>query len=355
MHLLNDTLRRIRPASDSARATARTHLEQLLMPHWALGRLQDLGIELAGITGSQTPSVRRKTIVVMAADHGVVAESVSPCPQDLTLKVVKNFLEERGAINILSRKVGARVYVVDMGMTGEESELNALSKTKGLRRFHLGFGTKNMVKESAMTRDEAIASLEAGIQVAKELADTTDLFGTGEMGIGNTTPSSAIISVITGISPEAATGAGSGLTESQRLAKARTIETAIRLHQPDPMDGVDVLAKVGGFEIGGMAGVMLGAAALKKPVLLDGVISTAAALIARQICPAAADAMIAAHKSVEKGHVAALQLLKKEPLLDLDFRLGEGTGCAMAMPILDGAAGMLTEMLTFADAEEPKY
>ena len=352
MTLLDATLSAITPVSDAARQTARAHLEQLFMPHWALGKIMDLGVELAGITGSQTPAVGRKCCVVMAADHGVVEEAVSPCPQELTYKVVRNFLLGKSSINILCKTVGADVHVVDMGMV-EDTE--HLAREFPLIRQPVAPGTKNLAREWAMSREEAILSVETGIRIATRLGEFTDVFATGEMGIGNTTPSAALIAVLAGIPADAATGTGSGLDETQRRAKAAVIERAISKHNPDPADGIDTLAKIGGFEIGGIAGVMLGCAAMKKPVLLDGIISTAAALVAQALSPASAGYMLATHQSAEQGHTAALHKLGKKSLFDLDFRLGEGTGAVMAMPILDSAVGILTEMLTFEEAEAIKF
>ena len=347
MPTLNDLVRRI-PAPDAdARALAHARLERLTMPHWALGRLMDLAEELAGMTGSLRPAVQRKTIVTMAGDHGVTAEGVSKYPQEVTPQMVHNFVQGGAGINALSRLVRARVVVVDMGVAGD---LSALAQAGKIVSKRIAAGTKNLALGPAMTRDQAVRCVEAGIEIALELGPSTDLFGTGDMGIGNTTPSSAIVAVMTGAPVAQVTGSGTGLNEAERLHKVEVIKRALAVNQPDPKDALDVLAKVGGFEIGGIAGLLLGAAAQRKPVLVDGFISTAGALLAHALAPQSAAYMIAAHHSVEQGHRLALELLKKQPLLDLDLRLGEGTGAALAMHLVEAAVRILTEVATFEEA-----
>lgn len=344
---LEHTIQQIQPQDPASRAAARARLEQLTMPHWALGRLMDLAEDLAGITRSVHPPVARKTIVTMAADHGVATSGVSKFPQEVTVQMVMNFVNGGAGVNVLARLAGARVVVVDMGVAGNLSNLAASGKILTKR---VAAGTANLAVGPAMTREQAIRAVEAGIEVAGELADSTDVFGTGEMGIGNTTPSSAIVAVFTGENVADITGRGTGIEDAQLAHKIQVIEDSIRLNRPDPADGLDVLAKIGGFEIGGIAGLILGAAAARKPVLIDGFISTAGALIAQALCPQAADYMIAAHRSVERGHRVALARLGKQPLLDLDLRLGEGTGAALAMHHVNAAVGILTEVATFAEA-----
>jgi nicotinate-nucleotide--dimethylbenzimidazole phosphoribosyltransferase len=347
MTLLEQTLKRIGPPDREAVSRARSRLERLTMPYWALGRIMDLAEELAGMTGSEKPRVSRKTMIVMAGDHGVAEESVSLYPQEVTLQMVHNFVNGGAGINALARLVGTQVEVVDMGVKGDLSDLAAAGR---IRRVHIGNGTGNMAAGPAMTRDQAVRSIEAGIEIVRELAPTTDVFGTGDMGIGNTTPSSAIVSVLTGVPVEEVTGCGTGIDEERRRMKAAVIRKALDLNRPDPDDALDILAKVGGFEIGGIAGVVLGAASVRKPVVVDGFISTAGALIAQKLCPQAASFMIAAHRSVERGHVTALERLGKKPLMDLDLRLGEGTGAALAMTIVEAAVRVLTEVATFGEA-----
>ncbi len=347
MKLLETTCSTIAPLDAAAQAAAKARLDQLTMPYWALGRLMDLALELAGITGSARPPVARKTVVVMAGDHGVAAEGVSLYPPEVTLQMVHNFVAGGAGINALARLVGARVQVVDMGVRGDLSALAAAGKIK---RVHIADGTKNMARGAAMSREEALRAVEAGIETALALGATTDVFGTGDMGIGNTTPSSAIVAVMTGTPVAEVTGKGTGIGDAQLAAKVGVIERAIGVNRPDAAVALDVLAKVGGFEIGGIAGVVLGAAALRKPVLVDGFISTAGALIAQGLCPASADYVVAAHRSVERGHQAALAKLGKRPLVDLDLRLGEGTGAALAMHFVEAAVRILTEVATFAEA-----
>jgi nicotinate-nucleotide--dimethylbenzimidazole phosphoribosyltransferase len=261
--------------------------------------------------------------------------------------MVYNFVAGGAGINALARQAGATVTAVDMGVAADLSELAAAGKIVSRR---IGPGTRNMAQGPAMSREEAIRALEAGIDIARRAAEVVDVFGTGDMGIGNTTPSSAIVAVFSGCPAAEVTGHGTGIDEEQLARKVRVIEKCLQVNSPDPQDGLDVLAKVGGFEIGGIAGLILGAASLKKPVVVDGFISTAGALIAHSLCSTAAGYMIAAHRSVEKGHRVALEILGKQPLIDLDLRLGEGTGAALAMNFLEAAVRVLTEMATFDEA-----
>lgn len=345
--MLKKTIENITPLNEGVRAAARARLTQLSMPFWALGRLMDLAEDLAAMTGSLHPAIKRKMIVTMAADHGVTAEGVSKYPSEVTLQMVHNFVAGGAGINALARQAGAEVVVVDMGVAGDLSAAVEAGKVISRR---IGPGTADMVRGPAMTRRQATAAVEAGIGIARELASRCDVFGTGEMGIGNTTPSSAIVSVLSGKAVSETTGRGTLIDDGQLEHKIAVIEKAIAVNRPDPDDPIDVLAKVGGFEIGGIAGLILGAAALKKPVLVDGFISTAGALIACRLAPLAADYIIAAHRSQEQGHRIALECLGKEPLLDMDMRLGEGTGAALAMNLLEAAVGVLTEVATFEEA-----
>lgn len=347
MNLLESTIRKIMRQDSAARKLARDRLEQLIMPHWALGRLMDLAEDLAGITGSLQPSVKRKTIVTMAGDHGVVSEGISAYPQEVTPQMVHGIVAGVAGVNALSRQAGATVVVVDMGVAGDLGDFAASGKMISKR---IAAGTRNMAIGAAMSRDEAIRSIEAGIDIAVELGPSVDVFGTGDMGIGNTTPSSAIVSVLSGCSVADVTGRGTGINDSQMENKIRVIEKSIQVNQPDKNDGLDILSKVGGFEIGGIAGLILGAASLKKPVVVDGFISTAGALIAHSLAPVSAEYMIAAHRSMEQGHRIALDILGKKPLIDLDLRLGEGTGAALAMNFVEAAIRILTEVATFEEA-----
>ncbi len=349
MKLLSTTIQAVEPQSAEIRQLATEHLCNLTMPRWALGRILDLAVDLAGITRSLTPPVQRKNIVLMAADHGVVAEGVTEQPQEVTRQMIYNFVNHGAGINVLADNAGAKVTVVDIGVAGSLDKLVANGK---IIDGKIAPGTNNFTRGPAMSREQAIKSIETGIAIVNNLAPDTDVFGTGEMGIGNTTPSSAIIAVFSETSElDTIVDRGAGLPECKLPLKIAAIQRGIEFNRPNPQDGLDVLAKVGGFEIGGIAGIILGAAALKKPVVVDGFISTAGALIALSLCPAAKDYMIAAHGSMEKGHRSMLELLDKNPLLNLNLRLGEGTGAALAMPLLDAAVAVMTRMATFTEAK----
>jgi len=351
MNLLVSTIKKIIPQDSDARALARARLEQLTMPYWALGRLMDLAEDLAGMAGSIRPSMGRKAVVTMAGDHGITEAGVSKYPQEVTVQMIYNFVNGGAGINALARLAGTRVVVVDMGVAGNLDDLVKAGKIISKR---MGPGTRNMVIGQAMSRDEAVRALEAGIEVALELGSSNDILGTGDMGIGNTSPSAAIINIFSGVPVSEIAGRGTGIDDGQLSHKVAMIEKAIQINKPDPSDAVDVLAKVGGFEIGGIAGLILGAASMKKPVLIDGFISTAGALIAAHLAPTALEYMIASHRSMEKGHKIALDCLGKAPLLDLDLRLGEGTGAALAMNLVEAAVRILTEVATFEEAAVSK-
>lgn len=347
MGLLQETVERIEPQDPKWRELARTRLDQLTMPHWALGRLMDLAVDLAGMTRSMRPPVDRRMVVTMAGDHGVVTEGVSKYPQEVTPQMVRNFLMGGAGINAVARVARAQVVVVDMGVAADIGEVPQGARFLSRK---IASGTANMARGPAMSRGQAASCIEAGISVALELCPEFDLLGTGDMGIGNTTPSTAIVSVLAGAPVAEVTGRGTGLEDDQLLHKIRVIEGAISLNNPDPSDPLDVLSKVGGFEIGGIAGLILGCASLRKPVLVDGFISTAGALIAHALCPASIHYMVASHRSAERGHRAALEHLGLKPLLDLDLRLGEGTGAALAMPLVEASVRILSEVATFEQA-----
>lgn len=347
MGLLEETVEQVAPQDPAWRARARERLERLTMPRWALGRLMDLAEDLAGMTRSMRPPVERRTVVTMAADHGVVSEGVSQYPQEVTVQMVHNFAQGGAGVNALARVGGAHLVVVDMGVAGD---LGGLVREGRVVSGRAGGGTGNIARGPAMAREEAVRCVETGIEIALGLGPTTDVFGTGDMGIGNTTPSAAIAAVLTGRPAAEVTGRGTGIDDARLAHKTQVIERAIEVNRPDAGDGVDVLAKVGGFEIGGIAGLILGAASLRRPVVVDGFISTAGALIAHALAPHTADYMIAAHRSAERGHGLMLDRLGKRPLLDLDLRLGEGTGAALAMPLVEAAARLLTEVRTFEEA-----
>ncbi len=347
MGVIEETAGKIQPLDTHATGQAQARLDNLTMPHWALGRLMDLAKDLAGMTGTIRPSADRRVVVVFAGDHGVTRSGVSLYPPEVTPQMVRNFTAGGAGVNALAKVSRADVKVVDMGVAGDLSDLVEQGRivSRSMRP-----GTSNLAEGPAMTREEAVACVEAGIEIALGLAEDYDIFGTGDMGIGNTTPSSAITSVLTGKPVADVTGRGTGVDDTQYRNKVALIEQAVRLNAPDPEDAIDVLAKVGGFEIGGIAGLILGAAAMRKPVLIDGLISTAGALIAAGLAPDARHYLIAAHRSVEPGHTIALNHLGKRPFLDLEMRLGEGTGAALAMAVVEGAVRVLTEVATFEEA-----
>ncbi len=351
MNLLDSTIAQVVPQDRDTRAEAKARLEQLTMPYWALGRLMDLAEDLAGMTRSMPPPVHRKVVAILAADHGVTAEGVSKYPQVVTSQMVHNFVNGGAGINALACLAGARVVVVDMGVAGNLSDLVEAGEILSKR---IGAGTKNIAHGPAMSHQEAVRCTEAGIELARDLGPSTDLFATGDMGIGNTTSSAAVIATITGRPISEVTGRGTGLDDDQLRHKMMVIEQCLDVNQPNPSDGLDVLAKVGGFEIGGIAGLILGAAAMHKPILIDGIASTASALIAQVLAPQVTEYVISAHRSAERGHESALEHLGKRPLLDLDLRLGEGTGAALAMNLVEAAVRILTEVATFEEAAVSK-
>ena len=292
------------------------------------------------------PPVKNKVVFTMAGDHGVAKEGVSAFPQEVTLQMVYNFIHGGAGINVLARHVGARVVVVDMGVA-EKLKI----KSEKLKVRKINFGTKSMAKGPAMTKAEAVKSIEAGIEVfEEELPGGIDMIGTGDMGIGNTTASSAIASVFTGHSVEDVTGRGTGINEDTLKNKIEVIKKVIEINEPDPKDPIDVLSKVGGFEIGGLVGVILAGASGRIPIVIDGFISGAAALIAYHLEPKVKDYLIAAHCSVEKGHKIILDYMGLKPVLDLELRLGEGTGAVLGMSIIEAGIKILTEMATFQSA-----
>jgi nicotinate-nucleotide--dimethylbenzimidazole phosphoribosyltransferase len=348
MSLLDRTLQKIFPQDSEARDKAKERLDQLAIPHWALGDLMDLALDLAGMTRSMAPPVARKAIVTMAGDHGVVQEGVSKFPQEVTPQMVCNFVNGGAGINALARQVGAEVFVVDMGVA---ADLGNLAREGKIINKKVGLGTGNIARGPAMSHAMAQRAVESGIDIANDLAARFDVIGTGDMGIGNTTPSTAIAAVLTGRDLSELTGRGTGLNDAQLEHKVKVLRQILETNKPDPKNGLDVLAKVGGFEIGGIAGLIIGCAANRKPVVVDGFISTAGALIAHSLEPFVRDYIICSHRSMEPGHTAMQQYLGfKKPLLDLNMRLGEGTGGAVAMNLLEAAVAILTEVATFAEA-----
>ncbi|HTI15941.1 MAG TPA: nicotinate-nucleotide--dimethylbenzimidazole phosphoribosyltransferase [Dictyobacter sp.] len=317
---------------------------QLTKPTGSLGRLEEIAVQLAGITGKVQPSVQRKAVVVMAADHGVTAERVSAYPADVTPQMVLNFLTHGAAINALAGQAQADVTVVDIGVAVELDHPQLLQRK-------VKAGTANMAQGPAMSREEAIQAIMIGVEVLESLADHgLDLVATGEMGIGNTTAASAITATLLECAVERVTGHGTGIDAEQFKHKVAVIEQALDRNQPDKADALDVLAKVGGLEIAGLVGVILAAAAHRIPVVLDGFISSSAALVAVALAPATRNYLFAGHMSVERGHQLILEKLALLPLLQLNLRLGEGTGAALAMHVIEGAVRTHNEMATFAEA-----
>ena len=342
---LTELITSIPPLDEAAMTAARERQDQLTKPQGSLGRLEALSIQIAGITGQPRPVIQHKVITVMAGDHGVVAENVSAFPQEVTPQMVMNFLHGGAAINVLSRHVGARVVVVDMGVAAD------LPDHAGLVKKKVAYGTANMAQGPAMTRDQAVQALLAGAEVVLAESDQgLDILGTGDMGIGNTTPSAAIAAALTGQDPARIVGRGTGLDDAGVQHKIDVVRRALAVNQPNPHDALDVLAKVGGFEIAGLAGAILAAASVRRPVMVDGFISTAAAMIAAGLAPAVRPYLIASHRSQEQGHALMLDWLGLEPLLDLDLRLGEGTGAALGISLAEAACKILDEMATFAEA-----
>ena len=343
--MLKMIIAKIGELDNTAMAAAKARQDMLTKPAGSLGRLEELSIQLAGVSGKEIPEIKDKVIITMAGDHGVVEEGVSAFPQEVTPQMVLNFLYNGAAINVLAKHVGARITVVDMGVAAEMEAHPLLVNKK------VAHGTANMTKGPAMTREEAVQAILAGVEVVEaEIEKGLDIVGTGDMGIGNTTPSAAIASALTGIEPAKIAGRGTGVDDEGLKRKIDAIERALETNKPDPKDGLDILTKVGGFEIAGLVGVILGAAANRKPVMVDGFISTAAAMIAVAIAPVVRPYLISAHHSQEYGHMKMLDWLGLKPLVDLDFRLGEGTGAALGITFAEAACQILADMATFAEA-----
>ncbi len=336
----------IEPLDERAMELARARLDRLTKPPGSLGRLEELAVQVAGITASGRPRIERKVVFVFAGDHGVVAEGVSPYPQVVTAQMVANFVRGGAAINVLARRAGADVVVADLGVAAAEYLPPA-----GFVSLRIGAGTRNFVSGDAMSREEALDAIRSGYDLAaRTVAPRATLVGLGEMGIGNTTASSAIVAALLGCRPGDVVGPGTGLDPEGVRRKAAVVERALQARAPNPEDPLDVLAKLGGFEIAGLVGVALAAAERRVPVLVDGFISGAAALVAARLAPAIRPYLIASHCSAEPGHRAILRALELRPLLDLSLRLGEGTGAALAMPLVEAALAILDEMATFEEA-----
>jgi nicotinate-nucleotide--dimethylbenzimidazole phosphoribosyltransferase len=345
MELIEKSIASIKPLNDAVYEQANERLANQARPAGSLGMLEPASARLAAIFGTLDVRLDNKVIVTCAGDHGVTDEGVSLFPQKVTAQMVFNFVGQGASINVLAKHAGARVKVADLGVNFDfDPDLPIFHKK-------IGKGTANFARVPAMSCEDAIRSVEAGIEIVNELlADgLVDMLGTGDMGIGNTTPSSAVIAAFSGIAVDKLTGRGTGIDDAALANKIRVIEKALAIHRPDPKDPLDVLAKVGGFEIGGLAGLVIGAAAAGIPVVCDGLIATAGALIACELAPAAKAYLFASHRSVEVGHRFMHERLGVEPLLDIQFRLGEGTGAALAMELLDAATRVLCDIKTFEE------
>ncbi|MCG8424113.1 MAG: nicotinate-nucleotide--dimethylbenzimidazole phosphoribosyltransferase [Proteobacteria bacterium] len=350
MHDLQDIIGRIEPIDEAMAGAAQRLLDAKTKPRRSLGRLEDLACQIAAIRGSTTGALGGKAIVVMAGDHGVAGRGVSAYPREVTRQMLLNFARGGAAINVLARSAGAEIVVVDMGVS-EPVDRPESSLAFDIRQCRLGPGTADFCSGPAMTRELAERGLRTGIDLARELVDSgIGLLAIGDMGIANSTASSALTAVYTGAPAEEVTGFGTGIDPSTRRRKIEVIRTAIERNRPDPDDAIDVLAKLGGFEIAGLAGVVLGAATRRCPILVDGFIASAAALVAVRLAPASKGYLIASHKSAEPGHQIVLRAIASVPLFDLGLRLGEGTGAALAMNLVEASWAILREMATFAAA-----
>jgi len=351
--MLEETIRRIGSLDYKAMEEARKHQDRLAIPLGSLGRFHEFSIRLSGITGVPRPRIRDIGVITMAGDHGIAAKGVSRFPQEVTREMVANFAKGGAAINVLSRHAGARLTVVDMGVAGPE--VNVEMKDNTMVRYlsrKIASGTADISEGPAMTYTQAINALEAGIRVFMEEKDRgLDAVGTGDMGIANTTPSSAIASVILNINPEHVVNRGTGIDTAALENKVRMVARAIEVNRPNPDDALDILSKLGGFEIGGIAGVILAACAHRVPVVVDGFISTAAAVLASKFHPNVKDFLFSGHQSAVEGHGEMLGALGLKPMIDLGMRLGEGTGAVLGLSILAAASKITTEMLTFEEAE----
>lgn len=344
---LEETMQKIRPVDAAAMAAAKQHWDGLGKPLGSLGRLEKALIQIAGIQRTGDVHIDRKALVIMCADNGVVEEGVTQCGQEVTATVAENFLDEKSCVAIMCRRAGTKICPVDIGMAVD---------TPRVEKRKIAYGTKNMAKEPAMTREQAVAAIEVGIAKAEELhAQGYEILATGEMGIGNTTTSSAMTAVYLGLDVETVTGRGAGLSSHGLQRKIHAIKQAIAVNQPDPEDPLDVLAKVGGLDIAGMCGLFLGGAAQQMPVVMDGFISQVAALTAMRLVPECADYILASHVSEEPGADILLKALEKDAFLTCGMRLGEGSGAVALFPILDFASDIYHKMSTFVQADIVEY
>lgn len=341
---LQETINRIKPFDEETAKLADRHSDSLTKPPGSLGKLELIARQLAGITGQLWPDLSQKAVIVMAGDHGVCEEGVSAFPQEVTPQMVINFLNGGAAVNVLARQADADVVCVDIGVCGELEHERLVSR----KVVH---GTANMVKGPAMTREETIQAIMVGINVVNEKVKSgSRLFATGEMGIGNTTASAAITTVLTGLSPEQSVGRGTGINDSGWMNKVDVVKRAISVNKPDDKNPIDVLAKIGGVEIAGLVGVIIGAASNGCPVVIDGYISSVAALVASRLAPGTKPYMLASHLSQEQGHFKLLESMGLSPMIQLEMRLGEGTGAVLCFHFIDAALLLMQEMATFDSA-----
>jgi nicotinate-nucleotide--dimethylbenzimidazole phosphoribosyltransferase len=344
MELLNKIVKGIKPIDESAKSEAVSHLDSLIKPIGSLGTLEKIAVQLAGITGQSSNIFEKKCTIVMAADNGVHEEGVSACPQEITAAQTINMTKGLTGICVLSKHAGSEVIIVDIGVKGD---LNAA----GIINKKISHGTNNMAKGPAMTREQAVAAVEVGIDLVGDLVSKGyKLFGTGEMGICNTSTSSAVLMGLSDISVECSVGRGAGLTDADYENKKRVIERALEVNKPDKNDVLDVISKVGGYDIAGMTGCFLAAAYYKVPIVIDGFISTVAALAAYKLNPLVKDYLITSHSSEETGYKHAINILGLEPMLNLHMRLGEGTGCPLAFNIIEASQAIMRNMATFEQA-----
>jgi len=339
-------IQNIKPINFKLMEKAQEKLDNLTKPQGSLGQLEDFARRIVGISGTLSPAIKRKVIFVMAGDHGVVEEGVSAYPQEVTFQMVYNFIRGGAGINVLARHMGAEIVVVDMGVAKDFPLEESITRKK------IAYGTSNMAKGPAMSKDEAERAIIAGIEVFEDELNKKriDIIGLGEMGIANTTSSSAIVACLTKSKVEEVTGSGTGLNQEQIKNKIKVIKKALEVNKPNPQDGLDVLSKVGGFEIGGLVGCILAATSHRVPIVIDGFISAASALIAIKLAPLVKDYIFASHNSVEKGHKIALKYIGKVPMFDLGMRLGEGTGAALGISFIEAGVKILTQMATFEEA-----
>lgn len=342
--LLETTIKKISELQSEAMERARNHQKNLIKPYGSLGMLEEVAVKIAGITGEVSPNLEKKAVITCAGDHGVTKQGVSVAAQEVSKQMLIGMLNGGAAINVLSRHVGAEVICVDFGIVEQLDDPRLVVK-------RVAPATDDISQGPAMTREQARAAVEGGIETAIEAINKgKQLLATGDLGIGNTTPSSAILAAFTGFPVDLIIGKGTGIKHDAMQRKIRVVEQALSINKPDPRDGLDVLAKVGGFEIGGIAGVILGAAASRVPVVIDGFISCAGAMIARSLAPQSVDYMIASHLSEEPGHKIMLTWLGLKPMLHMNMRLGEGTGAALAFNLIDAALGIVREMASFDSA-----